>query len=104
MKLFNKVIIGVLVLIISGMGYLAYDIHTIKNPSFTKAEQQNVALGFYQSYGNGNTVTNVQRVDSYYVVDWKDATNEYISIDMNGAWVVLASQSLPVTTTTTTTP
>ena len=99
---FNKIVIGVLVLIVCGMGYLVYDIHSIQNPKFTKAEQQTVALGFYQAYGNGNTVLAVQPIDKYYEVTWEDSKNEYMSVDLNGKWVVIAQQALPVATTTTT--
>jgi hypothetical protein len=102
MKLFNKIIIVVLVLIICGMGYLDYDIHSIQNPKFTKQEQQTVALGFYQAYGNGNTVLTVQPIDKYYTVTWQDSKNLYMSVDLNGKWVVIAEQ--PLSTTTTTTP
>jgi uncharacterized protein YpmB len=101
MKLFNTIIIGVLFLIVCGMGYLVYDSHSIQNPKFTKQEQQTVALGFYQAYGNGNTVLTVQPIDKYYEVTWQDSKNEYMSIDLNGKWVVIASQALPITTTTT---
>jgi hypothetical protein len=101
MKLFNKIIIVVLALIVCGMGYLIYDIHSIQNPKFTKTEEQSIALGFYQVYGSG-TIISIEPINKYYEVTWQDSKNEYMSVDLNGKWVVIAQQALPTTTTTTT--